>query len=71
MKLTVAGRNIEITDGIRGHLQSKMEKTIQELSEEADVHVSLSTEIELKVSSIFSDRSFFNILESMLQSINI
>ena len=44
MKLTVTGRNIEITDGIRGHLQSKMEKTIHELSEQADVHVSLSVE---------------------------
>ena len=44
MKLTVAGRNIEITDGIRGHLQSKMDKTIHELGEEADVHVALSVE---------------------------
>ena len=44
MKLTVTGRNIEVTDGIRGHLQSKMEKTIHELSEQADVHVSLSVE---------------------------
>ena len=44
MKLTVTGRNIEVTDGIRGRLQSKMEKTIHELSEQADVHVSLSVE---------------------------
>ena len=44
MKLTVAGRNIEITDGIREHLQSKMDKTIHELGEETDVHVALSVE---------------------------
>ena len=44
MKLTVTGRNIEVTDGIRDHLKNKMEKTINELSEGADVHVSLSVE---------------------------
>ena len=44
MKITVAGRNIEITDGIREHLQSKMDKTIHDLGEEADVHVVLSVE---------------------------
>jgi putative sigma-54 modulation protein len=44
MKLTVAGRNIEITDGIRDHLQSKIDKTIHVLGEEADVHVVLSVE---------------------------
>jgi putative sigma-54 modulation protein len=42
MKLTVAGRNIEITDGIREHLQSKIDKTIHDLG--ADVHVALSVE---------------------------
>ena len=44
MKLSVAGRNIEITDGIRKHLQRKMDKTIHDLGEEADVHVALSVE---------------------------
>jgi len=44
MKLTVAGRNIEITDGIREHLETKMGKTISELGEKADVHVALSVE---------------------------
>ncbi len=44
MKLTVAGRNIEITDGIREHLQNKMDKTINELGEKADIHVALSVE---------------------------
>lgn len=44
MKLTVAGRNIEITDGIREHLQNKMDKTINELVEKADIHVALSVE---------------------------
>ena len=44
MKLTLTGRNIGITDGIRDHLQSKMDKTIHDLEEEADVHVALSVE---------------------------
>ncbi len=44
MKLTVAGRKIEITDAIRDHLHNKMDKTIKELGEKADVHVALSVE---------------------------
>jgi putative sigma-54 modulation protein len=44
MKLTVAGRNIEITDGIRNHLNDKIDKTITDLGEAADVHVALSVE---------------------------
>lgn len=44
MKLTVTGRNIEITDAIHNHLDNKMQKTIQELGEKADVHVALSVE---------------------------
>ncbi len=44
MKLTVTGRNIEITDAIRDHLNSKMNKTIQDLGESADVHISLHVE---------------------------
>jgi len=44
MKLTVTGRKIEITDGIRDHLGNKMKKTIADLDEAADVHVALSVE---------------------------
>lgn len=44
MKLTVTGRNIEITDGIREHLKNKMDKTIPGMGEEADIHVALSVE---------------------------
>ena len=44
MKLTVTGRKIEITDGIRDHLQKKMNKTIHELDEDVDVHVALAVE---------------------------
>ena len=44
MKLTVSGRNIEITEGIREHLQNKMDKTIPDLGEEADMHIALSVE---------------------------
>jgi len=44
MKLTVTGRNIEITEAIHDHLERKMQKTIQELGEKADVHVALSVE---------------------------
>ena len=52
MKLTVAGRNIEITDGIREHLQSKMDKTIHDLGDEADVHVALSVEKHLHFAEV-------------------
>jgi putative sigma-54 modulation protein len=44
MKLTVTGRNIDITDAIQDHLDRKMQKTIMELGEKADVHVALSVE---------------------------
>jgi putative sigma-54 modulation protein len=44
MKLTVTGRRIEITDGIRTHLNDKMTKTIADLGEAADVHVALAVE---------------------------
>lgn len=44
MKLTITGRNIEITEAIKDHLDSKMKKTIQELGEKADVHVALLVE---------------------------
>ncbi len=44
MKLTVTGRHLEITEAIHDHLERKMQKTIQELGEKADVHVALSVE---------------------------
>jgi len=44
MKLTLAGRKIEITDGIRDHLNDKISKTIADLDEGADVHITLSVE---------------------------
>ena len=44
MKLTLTGRKIEITDGIRNHLNNKMNKTISALDGTADVHVALCVE---------------------------
>ncbi|MFQ5451148.1 MAG: ribosome hibernation-promoting factor, HPF/YfiA family [Nitrospinaceae bacterium] len=44
MKLTVTGRKMEITEAIRNHLERKMKKTIEDLGQRADVHVSLSVE---------------------------
>ena len=44
MKITVTGRRIEITDGIRDHLNKKMNKTITDLGNATDVHVALSVE---------------------------
>ena len=44
MKLTVTGRKLEITDGIRDHLNNKINKTIADLNKAADVHVTLSVE---------------------------
>ena len=40
----MTGRKIEITDGIRTHLNNKMNKTIADLDEAADVHVALAVE---------------------------
>ncbi len=44
MKLTVTGRNLEITKAIEDHLEKKMKTTIQELGEKAGVHVALHVE---------------------------
>ena len=44
MKLTITGRKIEVTDGIRDHLNDKISKTIADLDETADVHIALSVE---------------------------
>ena len=44
MKLTVTGRKIEITDGIRDHLSNKINKTIGALDKASDVHIALSVE---------------------------
>lgn len=44
MKLTVAGRNIKITQAIEDHLEKKMEKALKDLPESADVHVALLVE---------------------------
>ena len=44
MKLTLTGRKIEITDGIRNHFNHKMNKTIPDLGQAADIHVALCVE---------------------------
>ena len=44
MKITVIGRKIHITDGIRDHLNRKMNKSITDLDDKTDIHVSLSVE---------------------------
>ena len=44
MRLKVTGRNIEVTDSIKNHLNCKMNKTFQGMSESTDVHVSLHVE---------------------------
>ena len=44
MKLTVAGRNIKITDAIEEHLESKIVKTIKQWIDSADIHVALAVE---------------------------
>ena len=44
MKLTITGRKLEVTDGIRDHLNDKISKTIADLDETADVHIALSVE---------------------------
>ena len=44
MKIAVTGRKFHITDGIRGHLNRKLNKTITDLDDDTDIHVSLSVE---------------------------
>jgi len=44
MKLTVAGRNIKITEAIEEHLESKIVKTIKQWLDSADIHVALAVE---------------------------
>jgi len=44
VKLTVTGRNIEITDAMKNHLNYKMDKTFQGMGGITDVHVSLHVE---------------------------
>ena len=44
MKLTVTGRNIEITSAIRNHLDNKLNKTLQGMGQSTDIHVSLHVE---------------------------
>ena len=44
MKLTVAGRHIKITDAIEEHLEARIEKTIKQWIDSADIHVALAVE---------------------------
>ena len=44
MKLKVRGRNIEITDGIKGRLDKIIDKTFQRLDDSTDMRVSLHVE---------------------------
>ena len=52
MKLTITGRKIEVTDGIRDHLNDKIGKTIADLDETADVHIALSVETHRQFAEI-------------------
>ncbi len=44
MKLTVAGIKIKITQAIEDHLHKKIEKSLNDLPDVADVHVALTVE---------------------------
>ena len=44
MKIKVTGRKIHITDGIHNHLNRKMNKTITDLEDETNTHVSVCVE---------------------------
>lgn len=44
MKLTVTGKNIDITDAIKNHLNNKMNKTFHGMDESTGVHISLHVE---------------------------
>jgi len=42
MKLNVTGKKLKVTAGIRDHLNNKISKTITDLDETTDVHITLS-----------------------------
>ena len=42
MKLTVTGRHIEITEGIKDHLNQKIEKTLPNMGDDVDLHIALA-----------------------------
>ena len=52
MKLTVTGRNIEVTEAIKHHLDSKIDKTFQGMGENTDIHVSLHVEKHRHVAEV-------------------
>jgi len=63
MKLTVTGRKLKITEGIRDHLEAKIERHIRPWADTGDIHVALAVEkhghfaemvIKLKGSTIHS-----------------
>ena len=41
MKMTVTGRNIDITDAIKNHLNCRLDKISTSLNESIDMHISL------------------------------
>ncbi|MGP0564684.1 ribosome hibernation-promoting factor, HPF/YfiA family [Nitrospina sp. 32_T5] len=44
MKLTVSGRQLKITQAMEDHLTQKLNKTLRNLDDSADVHVALAVE---------------------------
>ena len=62
MKITVTGRKFHSTDGIRVHLNRKMDKTIDNLDDETNIHGSLSTEKHHHFAEFTVNKKRFNLL---------
>ena len=52
MNFHVVGRNIELTDAIKGHLDNKINKMFQDMDERTDVRISLCVEKHRHIADI-------------------
>ena len=53
MNITISGKQLEITDGIRAHIEEKIKKTLQRLPEIPNsIHVVLSVEHKAHICQI-------------------
>ena len=52
MNLKITGKGLKITDGIRNHLDSKLNKIFHDLDEDTSVHIFLSVEKDRHIAEV-------------------
>ena len=52
MKLTVTGKNLEITEAMGNHLNQKLQKSIMDLEDHVETHIVLATEKHRQIAEI-------------------